>query len=314
MAGKLALKQLSQGGAAGNDVVTYDAATGLWKSAPAAAATSTILESGGRLTLTTALPVTTADVTAAGTLYYTPYVGGKVPISNGTAVTPSSFTERSLVLTGLLTSGKNYDVFIYDNAGTLTLELSAAWTSDTARADALSRLDGYLVKDSAKTRLYLGTIRASGTDITQDSIGKRFVWNMYNRVPRRLYRTDTTASWTYGTATWRSANNSTANRVEMVIGVSEDVFRLRVDVNSRNAGTIESSVSIDEDGTTNPDAEIRLTTQAPATNLLPASAEINRYPVAGYHFYQWIEWSSGVDSTFFGSGTGTSALHGAVNG
>ncbi|MBI3273339.1 MAG: hypothetical protein HYZ53_30400, partial [Planctomycetes bacterium] len=138
----------------------------------------------GRLTLTSGTPVTTADVTAAGTLFFTPYKGNRVALHDGSAWSVSTFTERSLSLT--LTSGKNYDVFLFDNAGTLTLELSAAWTNDTTRADALAVQDGVYVKSGATTRRYLGTLRASAANQTEDSKTKRFVWNYYNRTHRAL--------------------------------------------------------------------------------------------------------------------------------
>jgi len=174
----------------------------------------------GRLTLTTAVPVTTADVTAAGTLYYTPYTGDICPIYNGTNWTLVEFTEISLALT--LTDDKNYDVFAYDNSGTLTLELSAAWTNDTTRADALARQNGTLIKSGTATRTWLGTIRASGTDTTEDSTTKRFVVNGYNALSRRLYANpgysnDTFATtYTSNSTTWTAANAGTGSKVEFI--------------------------------------------------------------------------------------------------
>jgi hypothetical protein len=99
---------------------------------------------GGRLTLTSGTSVTTSDVTGAGTLYYTPDVHNLIRLYDGTRWKLHTFTERSLALT--LTASRAYDVFIYDNAGTLTLELSAAWNSDgTTRTDALTTQDGVKV-------------------------------------------------------------------------------------------------------------------------------------------------------------------------
>ena len=172
---------------------------------------------GGRLTLTTAVPVTTADVTAAGTLFYTPYLHDRIRIYNGTRWRYYTFTERSLALT--LTSGKNYDVFIFDNAGTLTLELSAAWTNDTTRADALTTQDAVQVKSGATTRLWLGLIRASGTNVTEDSLVNRFVVNAYNAVARPIYanpgynNNDANTSYTETSTTWVAANGGTGSTI-----------------------------------------------------------------------------------------------------
>lgn len=64
----------------------------------------------GRLTLTTVLPVTTSDVTAALVLYYTPYVGDQLALYDGTAWAAYALSEISIkatdsAQTGTMTSG-----------------------------------------------------------------------------------------------------------------------------------------------------------------------------------------------------------------
>lgn len=93
-------------------------------------------------------------------MYYTPYQGDRIALFNGTNWSVNRFTQLSFTLSGL-TSGKNYDVFVYNNAGTITLELSAAWSTDTSRTDALTTQNGVYVKSSATTRRYLGTFRTT---------------------------------------------------------------------------------------------------------------------------------------------------------
>lgn len=73
----------------------------------------------GRLTLTTAVPVTTSDVTGAGTVYFTPWRGNVVSIFDGADWQPYSFAELNVALSGL-TSGKNYDVVTYRGVSTPT--------------------------------------------------------------------------------------------------------------------------------------------------------------------------------------------------
>lgn len=170
---------------------------------------------GGRLTTESGVPISTSDWTGRGTLYYTPHAHGGVRLYDGTRWRLYTFTERSLSLT--LTADKNYDVFLYDNAGTLTLELSAAWTNDTTRADALTTQDGVTVKSGATTRLWLGTIRASGSNVTEDSLTKRYVWNAYNRVDRHMRRASA-SSHSYSGTSWRYWDNSSANRLAFVLG------------------------------------------------------------------------------------------------
>jgi len=55
---------------------------------------------GGRLTLTSGTPVTTSDVTAATSVYYTPYVGNKISLYNGWEWIFHEFSELSLSLSG----------------------------------------------------------------------------------------------------------------------------------------------------------------------------------------------------------------------
>lgn len=173
----------------------------------------------GRLTLTTATAVTIGDVTGATTMYFTPYKGARVGLYDGTRWRIYTFTERSLAL-GTLTTLRPYDVFLYDNAGTLTLEFTS-WTSDTARATALVLQDGVYVRSGATTRRYLGTFRTTSTTTTEDSATKRFVWNMYNR-NKRYMQYNNVAVHTYNSATQRQWNASSSAQVEFVQGLFED--------------------------------------------------------------------------------------------
>jgi hypothetical protein len=84
----------------------------------------------GRLTLTAGTPITVADVTAAATIYFTPYKGNRVSLYDGvSAWSTLAFVETSLVL-GTLVNAQAYDVFGYNNSGTLALEV-AEWANAT---------------------------------------------------------------------------------------------------------------------------------------------------------------------------------------
>ena len=175
----------------------------------------------GRLTLTSGTPVTTADVTAATNVYFTPYVGDRIAIYDGTRWRLYLFAELTLAL-GTLTAALPYDVFIYDNAGTLTLE-ALAWTNGTTRATALVRQNGVWCKTGVLTRRYLGTFYTTATTTTEDSEAARFLFNVSNPVLRRLYKTDAT-SHTYNNATIRQWNATAANKVEYVLGQPQTVI------------------------------------------------------------------------------------------
>lgn len=170
---------------------------------------------GGRLTLTSGTPVMTTDVTSS-TLYYTPYVDNRISLYDGTRWKMETFSELSLSLS--VTSGKNYDVFVYDDGGTPALELSNAWTTNTTRADALARQDGVYVKSSDHTRLYAGTLRGSATNTTEVSHSKLFLWNYYNQVEHYMYYYDNT-SHVYTGGSWRYWRGLSSAVYEYVIGI-----------------------------------------------------------------------------------------------
>ncbi|KKK88542.1 hypothetical protein LCGC14_2742120, partial [marine sediment metagenome] len=160
---------------------------------------------GGRLTLTTAVPVTTSNVSAATTVYYTPYVHNIIMLYSGTAWEAIEFTEVSIAVPS--TTVTPFDVFGLSSGGSLVIE-TLDWTNDTTRATALAYQDGRLVKSGSATRLYLGTGRTTGVSgQTEDSISKRFHWNYYNRVPRQLKLIEVT-NHTYATNTVRPWNNA----------------------------------------------------------------------------------------------------------
>lgn len=174
----------------------------------------------GRLTLSTGVPVPIADVTAATVVYFTPYRGNRVPLYDtlNSRWKVYAFAELSITLTGL-PANTSHDVFLYDNAGVLTLEL-VAWTSNSLRATAIVLQDGLYVKSGAAGRLYLGTIRTTATiGQCEDSAVRRFVWNFFNQLDRTLKCAELTYH-TYGGVARLWNNASTNNQLEFVLGLA----------------------------------------------------------------------------------------------
>lgn len=266
-----------------------------------------------RLSLTTATPVTTADVTAATTIYCTPYTGRVIGLWNGTVWQNYTSNEFSIAL-GTLTSGKPYDVFCYQNAGVPTLELGTAWTNDTTRAVALAYQNGILIKSGDATRRYLGTFYTTATTTTEDSQANRYLWNYYNRVARSMRRLETTASWTYTTATWRQANGSTANQLNFILGVSEDSITASICSSAFNSSaSVNFYVGIALDSTTTPS---RAATSVSPSTLVGMSMGIDDayIPSSGRHYISWLEQSGATGTaTFLGTTSGlNSGLVGRV--
>jgi hypothetical protein len=267
---------------------------------------------GGRLTLTSGTPVTTADVTGATSVYYTPWLGDVITLWDGNLWIPTSFAEITFPL-GTLTSGANYDVFAYLSAGALALE-ALVWTNNTTRATAVTLQDGRYCKSGDKTRLYLGTLRTTTTTTTEDSALQRFVFNAYNRVLRSLWVTDTTSSWTYNVVTWRQARGQTANRVQVVNGLAGLAINIVVSQVSLNASLGSAQVAVGVDSTTVQDPHSQ-GSQSVAGGAFygMCSAVYNDYVPVGYHAYNWLERVSGSATvTFYGALVDTNSGNGGA--
>ena len=256
----------------------------------------------GRLTLTSGMPIPTSDVTAAGTIYFTPYQGNSLALYDGVSSwTVFSFAEISLALT--LTSGNVYDVFVYNNSGTPALEL-LAWTNTTTRATALTTQNGILVKSGATTRRYLGTICASGTNKTEDSTSKRYLYNYYNRIRREAHCSEPTNSWTYVTVSFRESNGGSTlgvSRVGIVIGWPEDAIEaIAKSLASASSGNVSFSTGIGINSTTVNSALLHgAFIVNPTTVVMSDTAFYEGILSVGLNTISWLELGA-ANMTFYG--------------
>lgn len=210
----------------------------------------------GRLTLTSGTPVLSSDVSAATSVYYTPYIGNLIPLStDGLVYSIQAFSELTLTLNSNHLASTIYDLFVFNNSGTIRLVSGPAWNSSTAGSCSrgsgagtteLTRLNGLLVNANsmtarngattytvaAKCGTYVGSMWMDGSNgqltvhLGYGQSRKYGLWNYYNRVPVILKAGDSTASWTYTTNTLRPANNSTANSLTVFQGVAEEAAQL----------------------------------------------------------------------------------------
>lgn len=266
----------------------------------------------GRLTTESGVPISITDRTSQGTLIYTPYQGSTVVTYTNSAWTNTTLSEISLSLT--ITSGKNYDVFLYNNSGTLTLELSAAWTNDTTRATALGTQDGIFVLAVNHSRLWLGVIRASGSNVTEDSIGgtttqvggKGYICNYYNPVLRPLKVIDTTLTWSYTIATIRQADAASGNKVETLFcdpGQMASAVVTGAGTFVGQTGGARASIGIGVDSTT-VYSGIRGTVfnaNAVSAIILTLQGQYSGSPGIGYHYFAWCESGANNTSIFAGN-------------
>ena len=156
------------------------------------------------------------------TLYLLPFRGERISLFNGSSWDSYALGSSGVNMAVPATTNTVYDIFVYLNAGVLTLE-AVIWLNANQRVTQLQVQNGVYVKNGSPSHRYVGTISTSGTSgRTEDSQTNRFVWNYYNRVRKDMFGLDNSASWTYTSSTWRQANNSSVNQINFVVGLMED--------------------------------------------------------------------------------------------
>lgn len=267
---------------------------------------------GFRLSLATGDPVPTSDQSAKTTVYLTPYLSNQIALYDGSSAwTIKESAEVSLAL-GTLTSDKNYDVFAYLSSGTLTLE-AVAWTNDTTRATAITRQDGTWVKSGTTTRRYVGTFRTTSTTTTEDSVTKRFLFNVDNQRPRAMSVVETDLSWTYTTDTFRPGNNDTANRLQYVAGVATEVSAEVNAAAGNSLAGIVTLVGIGVDSTTTDSAQFAYGRTQASGQINRTTAKYKAMSAVGFHYLQWLERSQAAGTTtWYGAAVLTSGIVGEV--
>lgn len=200
----------------------------------------------GRLTLATGVPFMVADQAGANTVYYTPAVGNTVPIYDGTNMVSVAFSELSQATTdttkspAAVAASKIYDLFVWDDGGTLRLSRGPAWTDATTRGYTLTEVDGILLNTSAITNgpaalrgTWVGTIASNalstidyifGAAAAGGSAARLMVWNAYNRVNVGTTVTDT-SSFTLVSDTIQEFHASAGMQVEFVLGAKVDTVQ-----------------------------------------------------------------------------------------
>jgi hypothetical protein len=142
------------------------------------------------------------------TLYIGPLnTGNRVTWDNGSGVlTTSALTEISFSLSSL-TSTNAYSFYLYNNSGTWTAEADA-WSNSTTPPSYGTDAAGRRTKSGSTNKLLIATGYCSTNGKLYNYLGECDFINEYNKAPENLYAADTTSSWTYSSATVRSANAS----------------------------------------------------------------------------------------------------------
>lgn len=309
----------------------------------------------GRLTLTSGVAVTTTDVTGATTIYYTPASGNQIPLWDGGNFVNTPFSELSVALdstntdTGYQSANTNFDLFAINDSGTIRLGTGPSWNSgavagsDTARGTGAGSTELQLISGiwtnknsitirwgsatgntttvAANMATYVGTMRAIANGQAEDSKLKRFLYNAYNPAVRQLLRNESTASWTYSSASFHQVNASTANQVTYVAGLAGAPLNLQaVNIALNSTATPRLCYAgIGLDSTTVNSANVTGFNRIGDTTLSSPGGPMafyNGYTQMGYHYAAWLEQGAGVDTqTWFGfSGASQSGFFGSLMG
>lgn len=251
--------------------------------------------SSGRLTLETGVPISTTDKTNQSFLYFTPYDGNKISLYDGSNWATYTFNELSKNTTGLV-ANTNYDVFVYNNAGTLVIE-TTAWTNDTTRATSLVLTNGVYLKSGSLTRRYVGTIRANSSGLYEDSKAYRFVWNFNNKVLRSLYvglYIGLNHTYNGNAREWNNGTNVT--RLQFITGIDGETF-IANGVASITSGGFACNAYFGVDSTT---AQFGATTTDDRAAVftrrsLTTFGQIN----SGYHYMTMIQSTESAGTSTF---------------
>jgi len=264
----------------------------------------------GRLTLSSSDDAPTSDATAATTIYFLPAKslnkGNRIALYDTTDAKWIGYTFSSLSYSlSSLTASTNYDVFVYNSATGSTRYDSPnlalyllAWSSDSARATALTSQDGVQVLTGSLAYRHVGTIRITSTaGQCEDSQYNRFVWNAQNRVPCIGTTYNSNTSWTYSTATWREANAGTGQiRFKCVVGGSSvlTLFSQQFQSNSgSNTTYLCTSVDSATSSTLCKNYYGNYVTTVYGSPLISIDA--------GYHYVTLTEYVSGGTSAIYGT-------------
>ena len=211
----------------------------------------------GYLTLASGTPVIGSDQIAKSTVYYTPFVGATIPIYTGSVFAMRTFSELSLTLVSQHVANAIYDVFAFDDAGTLRMGTGPAWSNSGAGTGArgtgassteLTRVNGLWVNAvdiaarngtltysvAANRATYLGSIFVDGTagqvtcNVSYGQSRKWGVWNSWNRQQLQLIGGDPTANWLNPGSAYGPANNSANNKLTVFSALPEETYLIEL--------------------------------------------------------------------------------------
>jgi hypothetical protein len=280
----------------------------------------------GRVTLSSNVPVMVSDVTGSTSIYYTPYNGDHIALYDGTGWVEYSFTQLTNTTTdstknpAAVAANKGYDLFVWNDSGTLRLGRGPAWSTDTSRGTGAGtteveyvngvRVNKYAITNGpgAQRGRLVGWWRSNGSSQMDWKLGSLasgggeatlFGGNENNRVAFGPLVRDSADSWTYSTATWRAANSNNTMRISVFRGADEDTCQIVYSALMLANAVVNGSVAVGLDSTSG-----GFLLAAASGNVIgtfsPAVAFYEGAPGLGYHYFQALEYATGASVNFYG--------------
>jgi hypothetical protein len=286
----------------------------------------------GRLTITSLTPVMTAS-SSTSSIFYTPYVGNVIPLFDGTNMVPTVFAELLQQTTDTTKSpaasanSSVYDMFVWNDSGTVRLSRGPLWTNDTTRSagTALVMVNGILLNSvsitngpAASRGTYVGTIRTNSVAVGSHVFGAAAsggtaaffgVWNMYNRVAVGTVVTDSGTSYTYASSTIRQSRASAGNQIQFVSGLAEDsssyTYSQRIDTAASSSNNALFGIGLDSTSAFT-GLPVLVITNSAASFIAINTAAATIPPQIGVHTVSANEQSPSGTNTFNNSAPGGS--------
>jgi hypothetical protein len=192
-----------------------------------------------------------------------------------------------------------------------------AWSTDTARASAIAidatNSDGKYVNTSNEP--YLGSFYTTATTTTEDSLVKRYLWNMYNPKWKPMRAVDTTNSWSWSTASYHQANANANNQLNFFRGFDFDAIHAEVvhsALNSTGTGrNVYAAIGLDSTTTASGLRHWATISNALLGHFHPVYDD---YPGIGKHFLAWLECGAGADTQTWYGDNGGSLMQTGISG
>jgi hypothetical protein len=289
----------------------------------------------GRVTLTSGAPVMLSGTAGATTVYYTPYAGNLVPIYNGANMVPTAFSELSQATTDTTKSpaacaaNANYDLFVWNDSGTIRCSRGPAWTDALNRSagTALVSVNGILLNSASITNgpaaqrgTYVGTIRTNGSSTIDYLVGGvgsggvaavMNIWNAYNQRPAVAEVRDNGVAFNYQTLATQLYRASPGNQISFVVGLQANGIHAHMIATILPPATAGAAaiIGIGYDDTANFYNDGRLhgfvTT---AQVLIAAQDDMQNVPAIGAHTLSMLQRGDGTNNTAYNQGNKSAIL------